>query len=68
MVPQMSEKQKQTPKTDELRKQHQDLLDAASRQPGVAEAMKAYGRLTPHLPVANVRRSVTRYATGGNPS
>lgn len=45
----------------------QELVESAEKSPGVAEVIKAYGSLAPHIPpsLATSKAKVS-YGTGGN--
>lgn len=45
----------------------QELVEKAEKTPGVAEVIKAYGSLAPHIPsTAAALKTKVSYGTGGN--
>jgi len=43
-----------------------ELVDAAHRIPGVAEAIELYRATSDQLPAMTIRTNMVHYATGGN--
>lgn len=58
-------RQPNQPPTSVRQAEHARLLEEARRSPGVADALRLYGRLQAHEPMAQ-SQPVRRYATGGN--
>jgi len=54
------------PEDRRLRDEYERLMEAATRNPGVAEVLQVYGRFSPYAPAPVVAQPATRYAAGGN--